>query len=254
MISAVLITKDAERHLPQVLDALAWCDEVLVLDSGSRDATCAIAAAHGARVEHQEFLGFGPQKRRACALARHDWILSIDADEVLEPACVAAIRALDLRAADPRDAWAIRRRTFVGAQEIRFGVWNPDWPIRLFHRGHSGFNEASVHESVVVAGRLHRLPGSMRHHSFADLGDLFKPGYARLKAARFRASGRRAGTCLLLLRFGWAFSRSFLLKQGFRDGPAGVVVAVSAGLDAVLGLALAGAPDQGPTQSGSRPP
>ena len=239
MISAVLITRDAERHLDAVLAALAWCNDIVVMDSGSTDRTAAIAAARGARIVHQDWLGYGPQKRAATAAARHDWILSIDADEVLDAEAVAALRALDLAAMDPGDAVAIRRRTFVGAREIRYGTWNPDWCVRLFNRTRSGFTAAAVHELVEAPGRVHRLAGSMRHYSFTDLADLFKPGYARLKSARYRNAGRRAGAATLALRFAWAFVRSLLLKQGWRDGSAGVVVAASCALDAVLGLALA---------------
>jgi glycosyltransferase involved in cell wall biosynthesis len=238
-ISAVLITKNAEEHLARVLAALAWCDEIVVLDSGSTDRTCELARAAGARVEHQDFLGFGPQKRRAVALARHDWVLSIDADEVLDEVAASAISALPFATLDPRRAFAIRRRTYVGTHEICHGVWNPDWVLRLFNRSAANFNDNKVHEAVVAAGPVERLAGSMHHYSFRDLGDLFKPGYARLKADRFLAEGRRAGTCKLAARFAWGFTRSFVLKQGFRDGPAGVVVAASAGLDSVLGLALA---------------
>lgn len=238
-LSAVIITKDGGERFAEVLRALAFCGEVLVLDSGSRDATCAIARAAGARVEHQDFLGFGPQKARAVALARHDWVLSIDADEVLDAEAAAGIAALPFASLDPSRAFALRRRTFVGAREIRHGIWNPDWLVRLFNRRQARFSDDLVHERVIHPGRPERLPGSLLHYSFRDLGELFKPGYARLKAGRFVASGRRAGPAKLLARFAWNAARSYVLKQGFRDGGAGVVVAVSAGLDAILALAIA---------------
>ena len=98
-ISAVIITRDAAARLADVLAAVDFCAERLVLDSGSTDDTLAIARAAGARVEHQPFLGYGPQKCRAVALATHDWILAIDADEVLDDEARDAIRRLDL--ADP---------------------------------------------------------------------------------------------------------------------------------------------------------
>lgn len=252
-LSAVLITLDAERHLDRVLAAAAEvCDELVVLDSGSRDATCDIARRHGARVAHQDFLGFGPQKRRAVELARHDWVLCLDADEVLDEEARRAIRALPLD--DPQRCWRLRRRTFVGGREVRYGVWHPDRVVRLFNRTATTFSHDLVHESVPPAPRVADLPGSLLHHSFGDLAELFTPRYHRLKADRYRVTGRRAGTPALCVRAAFAFLRSFVLKRGFLDGPAGVVVALSASVNAVLGLAMAGweTPDDG-REAGDEP-
>jgi hypothetical protein len=116
-ISAVLIVLNGERHLDRVLGALAFCDEILVLDSGSTDATIEIAKRHGARVEHQQFLGYGPQKRRAVELAKHDWILAIDDDEVLDYEAATTLQVLDL--SDPGKAWRGRRRPDLGGREFR---------------------------------------------------------------------------------------------------------------------------------------
>ena len=239
--SVVLITKDAAAYLPQVLSALTWADDLLVVDSLSADATVAIAEAHGARVISQAFLGFGPQKRLAVAAARHDWVLNIDADEVLDEAAQAAIRALPFASMDPKRCFVIRRRTFIGSREIRHGAWNPDWSLRLFNRQCANFDEAPVHEIVHTAQPPQRLAGSMLHYSFRDLADVFKPQYARVKAAKYVAKGRRAGNCTLLLRFMWAFFASYVLKRGFLDGGPGLIVAVSHALNHSLGLALASA-------------
>jgi len=237
-ISAVLITLDAEQHLARVLSALRFCDEILVLDSGSRDRSIAIAREHGARVEHQDFLGSGPQKRRAVELARHDWVLSVDADEVLDQTAADAIRALSLR--DPQRAWRLRRRTYIGARELRYGHWHPDEVLRLFNRQSTTFSDDAVHESVPPpTGPVHSLPGALHHYSYRDLAAIFRFDYHRLKAERYRREGRRAGAPLLCLRALLAFSRSFLLRSGWRDGAAGVVVALSASVNAVLGLAMA---------------
>jgi glycosyltransferase involved in cell wall biosynthesis len=111
-ISAVIITRNAERHLADVLAACEFCAERLVLDSGSTDGTETIVREAGARFERQEFLGYGPQKRRAVELAQHDWILAIDADEVLDEAARRAIAGLDFT--DPAACWQFSRRTFIG--------------------------------------------------------------------------------------------------------------------------------------------
>jgi glycosyltransferase involved in cell wall biosynthesis len=242
MISAVLITKNAERHLAEVLAALRGCAEIVIVDSGSHDRTQAIAEAAGARWHHQDWLGFGPQKNHAIALARHDWILALDADEVLDATAQAALADLDL--ADPARAWRLRRRTFVGGRELRWGHLN-DAPVRLFNRTRTRWSDAPVHESVTPAGPCAHLPGSIRHHAFADAADLFVRGggYARAKAAVYRARGRRATAPLLLARAAAAFTRSYVLRLGALDGGLGVVSALSAAANAVTALAMASTPD-----------
>lgn len=249
MISAVIIVKDGERHLAEVLAALRGCAEVLVLDSGSADRTVEIARAAGARLEYQAFLGYGAQKNHAIALARHDWILSLDADEVLDAAGQAALVRLDL--ADASRCWRLRRRTFVGQRELRHGHLN-DAPVRLFNRTITRFSDSRVHESVPARGPVATLDGALAHYAFRDAADLVQrgAGYARLKAALYREQGRRAAAPALLGRAAAAFAKSYLLKAGFLDGGLGVVSALSAALNATTALALATADSALPATKG----
>jgi glycosyltransferase involved in cell wall biosynthesis len=238
-ISAVLITLNAERHLSQVLSALAGCAEIVILDSGSSDATQAIARDHGAFFAQRTFDGYGPQKRSAVALAKHDWVLLIDADETVDAELAAALGSADLR--DPQRAYRMRRRNFVGSQEIRHGIFGNEYVTRLFNRTVANISDDAVHEAVRGAPHLATVPGSILHASFSDGADLFlrMAKYARTKATVCRATGRRAAAPLLVLRAGWAFFRCYVLKGGFRDGRLGVLVALSAACDAVVGLAMA---------------
>jgi len=238
-ISVVLVTLDADQHLDRALSALPPCDQILVLDSGSSDNTRTTAERHGAEWHEHPFDGFGPQKRRAVALARNDWILSIDADEVLDDEAAAALAGLPLDEVDPHTCWRIRRRTFVGQREIRHGAWTPDRVVRLFHRQHHDFDDAPVHESVQPSGPVEDLAGSALHYSYDHMADIFRPRYHQLKAQKYRAQGRRAGGLALAIRASWAFTDSYLFKRGFLDGPAGVVVAVSMAASEVVGLAMA---------------
>ncbi len=236
MISAVIIVKDGERHLGEVLAAVRGCAEVLLLDSGSTDRTLDIARAAGVRIETQVFLGYGAQKNRAVELARHDWILSLDADEVLDAAGQAALSVVDLSL--PSRCWRICRRTFVGTRELRHGHLN-DAPVRLFNRTVTRFSDSPVHESVTARGPVVTLGGSLAHYAFRDAADLVQrgAGYARLKAARYREQGRTASAPGLLVRASAAFAKSYVLKAGFLDGRLGVVSALSAALNATTALA-----------------
>lgn len=238
-LSAVLITHDAERHLDRVLAPLAVCDEILILDSGSRDRTREIAAAHRAVWHEHPFDGYGPQKRRAVALARNDWIVLIDADEILDQQAAAALAAVDWQRHDDSLCWSILRRPFVGSREIRHGDWAPDWVVRVFNRRCHNPSSAPVHESVRPTGPVRRLGGSMLHLTAADLADVFRVDYYRIKAGVYREAGRRARPPVLAARALGAFLRSYLLRAGFLDGNPGVVIAVAAAANAVTGLALA---------------
>lgn len=237
-ISAVIIVQDGGPRFAEVLAALRPCAETVVLDSGSGDGTPEVARAAGARVEHQPWLGYGPQKNRAVELAAHDWILSVDADEVLDAAGQRALAGLDL--SDPARCWRLRRRTFVGASELRHGHLN-DAPLRLFNRRSTRFADAPVHESVAPRGPLATLDGALLHYAFRDAADLVArgAGYARLKAGRYRAAGRTASAPALVARAAAAFAKSYVLKAGFLDGRLGVVSALSAALNATTALAMA---------------
>ncbi|MCU0304664.1 MAG: glycosyltransferase family 2 protein [Thermoanaerobaculales bacterium] len=241
-VSAVLITRDAEAHLDRVLAPLAACREIVILDSGSTDRTREIAAAHGARWYEHPFDGYGPQKRRAVALAGSEWIVAVDADEVLDGEAAAELGRIDWSATDPRTSWRVRRRTFVGRREIVHGHWKTDRPVRVFNRRVTGFTAARVHESVPPTSLVRDLPGCVLHYSYADLADVIRLDYHRLKVLRYRAEGRRACAALLAARALWAGFHSYVLRAGFREGGAGVVIALAAAVNATMGLAMASEP------------
>ncbi len=238
-VSAVIITRDAQAHLERVLAAVAVCDEVVVLDSGSEDRTREIVLSAGGRFAEHPFDGYGPQKRRAVALARHDWVLSVDADEVLDEEAAAGLAAIPWSEQDRATCWRIRRRPFIGRREIRHGHWVPDYVVRLFHRSRHGFTADEVHESVRPTGPVRTLPGSILHYSYPDLAALYRADYQRLKAAEYRRRGRRAGVPALVARAAGSFLYSLVIRRGFLDGPAGVAVALAGAVNGVTGLALA---------------
>jgi len=237
-ISAVIITRDEAVRLPATLASVDFCAERVVLDSGSSDATIDIARACGARVEHQPFLGYGPQKQRAVALAAHDWILSIDADEMLDAEARAAVAAADL--GDPAACFAFRRRTYVGPREIRHGAWRNQWVVRLFNRTTATVKPLPVHENVAAGTRPIRLGGALVHRSYTDCVDVVARAlrYAPLKAELLRSRGERPRPWTLPVRGLAAFVRSYVIRGGWRDGGAGFIVAVSRVLDSALPRAM----------------
>jgi glycosyltransferase involved in cell wall biosynthesis len=238
-VSAVLIVKDGELHLDRVLSAVGFCDEIVVLDSGSTDRTREICAEHKVRFEQQAFLGFGAQRRRAVELAKHDWVLVIDDDEVLDYEAATTIQVLNY--ADPTRAWRIRRRTYIGAREVRFGEWMSDHQVRLFNRTQAQFNDRHIDEVVETSGGpLLTLQGSLHHYRFRDYADLLTRtvSQARARADDQAALHQRVGWLVVLVRVMWGFVRSLVLRQGFRDGVTGVMVALAIAIDGVLAPVL----------------
>jgi glycosyltransferase involved in cell wall biosynthesis len=239
-ISAVLITLNAERHLPKVLEALRGLDEIVILDSGSTDRTKEIAERYGVVWQVRPFDGYGPQKQAACALAKNDWILSVDADEVLDAEAQTALKTLVLD--DPRKVWEICRRNYIGSREIRYGALGKDFPIRLFNRTVHRLNSNRIHESVEPQGPVLRLSGSMLHYTYSNLTEIFRPKFLLAKAVAAQKAQRRSSGPALALRAAWSFGKSYLLQRGFLDGPVGVGVALGAAVASTFGLVMASDP------------
>jgi len=225
-----MIVRDAERTIDAALTSLAGVAEVVVYDNGSLDRTVERAAAHpNVVVHHGPFVGFGPTKNRAIALARHDWVLALDADESVSPQLMATITALSAaELADTRTQFAVHRRNFFMGAEVRHSGWADDWLVRLFHRGASGYDDAPVHEKVraIEGARVVRLAGDLRHDAVAGIGD-FLVKVNRYSEIRRAGPVRARSTALILARSFWAFFRTLILRGGFLDGRRGAVIAVS---------------------------
>ena len=210
--------------LGAALDSVAFADETVVVDCGSRDDTVDIAAARGARVVHQEWLGYGPQKRFAVDQAAHDSVHCIDADERVS----AELRtAIERELVMPRCAayGFPRANRFLGRQ-LRHGEGYPDLSLRLFDRRRAQWSDDLVHETVAVeSGDIGRLTGDLHHESAETLASYLdkQNRYTSLQAAALFAAGQRASLLKLVLSPLVRFIRFYLLRLGFLDGRAGLV-------------------------------
>jgi len=232
-ISACIITRNEESNLPRCLKSVApLVDEILVVDSGSTDATLDIAAQFGARVVHQEWLGYVGQKNFALAQALHSWVLSIDADEEISPELAASIARVKAgaahgsKAADAPGApngYEVSRIVFYRGRWIRHGDWYPDRLVRLFRRTEARFSGGRVHEKLELRGEHPILPGHLHHFTYEDASDRNDrcARYAALWAQSAHEQHRRAhvwsGPVHALARLG----SGYLLKGGFLDGAIG---------------------------------
>lgn len=226
-LSAILIVRDEAHNLPRCLSALSFCDEIVVVDSGSADASREIAHRHGARVFEQPWLGFGLQKNAALSRARGDWILSIDADEVVtEPLRVAIQAAV---ASSDAAGWRLRRTSAYLGRWMRHGGWGDDRVLRLFRRAAGRFSDDAVHERVVLDGRVEDLDGVLLHYSFPDAETVLRKvdAYSTAGARAAQARGQRSSPARAVLGGLWSFLRTYLLRLGFLDGWRGLMLAVS---------------------------
>ncbi|MDI6027119.1 glycosyltransferase family 2 protein [Corticibacterium sp. UT-5YL-CI-8] len=229
-LSVVIITKNEAANISACLDAVRFADEIVVLDSGSTDRTREIAAEYGARVEvNADWQGFGVQKNRALDLAGQDWILSLDADEVVTPPLAAAIRAV-VAGDGKHDAYEMSRLTWYCGKFLRHSGTNPDYVTRLFRRGMARFSDHLVHESLRPNGPVGRLDGSLEHYSFRDFSQVLKKidDYSSASARQALEAGRSASLSKAVLRSLWMFFRTYILKRGFLDGGHGLANAISA--------------------------
>jgi glycosyltransferase involved in cell wall biosynthesis len=225
----VIIAQDEERTIGKVLSAIKdLVSEIVLVDSGSSDRTPEIAREFSAKVIHQDWLGYSAQKNFALEQASCDWILSLDADEILSPELAAEIgAALDSSTADSFDGFKIARLMFVGERAIAHGGFYPDAQLRLFRRGMGRFNDRLVHESIALDGRVGTLKNHLFHYSYTDV-DHFKTAhekYARLAAQEALRSGFKpvkTGLLNLYLHPLWTFFYRYFVRGGFLDGAIGL--------------------------------
>lgn len=243
-VSAVIITRDAERLLGDVLGALRWCDETLVVDSGSTDRTIEIARAHGARIVHHPFEGFGAQKQFAADQAAHDWVLAVDADEIVTPALAREIEAAlqGVAAGDTRHvAFELPRSLVFLGRLMRHGGEYRTPQLRLFHRRHGRYTPALVHERIVVEGSVGRLQADMLHDSYASLDDYFEKfnRYTSAAARMLAGRGDPIGVTTVVLRFPVTFLQQYFIRAHVLNGYQGFLWALLAAMYPVIKYAKA---------------
>ena len=222
-LSAVVITQNAAGQIAACLDSLNFCAELIVVDSGSSDATIDIARARGARVVQTSWRGFGAQKNFAVSQASHEWVLCVDADERVSVELRESIeRAL---AAPQCAAYRFPRCNRFLGRYLRHGEGYPDWSLRLFDRRRARWSDDTVHEKVLADCPCGSLAGDLLHDSAETLDAYLdkQNRYTSLAAQQAIAAGRRAHLGQLLLSPLWRFFKFYVLRLGVADGLPGLV-------------------------------
>lgn len=226
-ISVTILTKDCGETLLQTLQALQGFSEVIVLDTGSSDDTLEIAGEFpNVNIYQDEFRGFGPMHNEATSLASHDWILSIDSDEVLTPELVREIETLQL---DPNCVYSIQRDNYFNGKRIRCCAgWYPDPVVRLYHRKKTKFSNDAVHEKILTSGmKIISLKSSLKHTPYRTISDFLEKmqKYSTLFAEQNRGK-KRSSFFKAVLHSISAFCKSYLFKRGIFGGKEGFIISL----------------------------
>ncbi|HWF09891.1 MAG TPA: glycosyltransferase family 2 protein [Bryobacteraceae bacterium] len=239
-ISATIVTLNEERNIARAIASLDCADEIVVVDSGSMDATRQIAAKMGARVIEEPWRGYAAQKNFAAAAAANDWILSLDADEAVTPELGAEITAL--KENGPRfDGYSFPRLAQYLGRWIRHGGWYPDRKVRLYHRAKAQWAGDYVHESVRLEGAAGEFDGNLLHYTCASLDEHRRTldRYTSLAAQEIVARKKTASLGHLIIDPPWTFFKTYVLRRGFLDGREGFMIARMAALYTFLKYAKA---------------
>jgi glycosyltransferase involved in cell wall biosynthesis len=225
-LTAIVPTLDEEGNIAECLEALAFADEILVVDSGSTDRTREIAAAvPRTRVLRHEYFGNGPQCNWAMDQATHPWILIVDADERVPAALAAEIESL-LAAGPPANHYFLRRENVFLDGVIRHSGWGSDRLVRLVRRGYARYPDRRVHADMETEGPTPALSTPLLHYTFPSMRAYLEKlhRYALWGAADLYRSGRRGSLAAVALRPAWRFLRTYVFQGGFLDGGRGLVL------------------------------
>ncbi|MCH2185791.1 glycosyltransferase family 2 protein [Myxococcota bacterium] len=229
-LSICLIARDEEIELARCLDSLPSADEVIVVvDSRSRDGTEKLARERADRVEVSDYEGQFEQKSYGLSLARNDWVLIVDPDEVFPSGLIRELEAALAGADESLCGLALNRRTWHLGRWIMHGDFYPDWTLRVFRRSRAKWVGENPHARIEVDGRVERLSVELEHYSYRSLSDQIEriQAFSTESARALDRAGRQARLRDLLTRPPARFLRAYLLRRGFLDGVPGLVIAVA---------------------------
>lgn len=226
-ISAVVLAKNSEKTIEKTLKSLVEFDDVVVYDNGSSDKTMQIAKSFkNVNLVEGEFGGFGWSKNRAASFAKNDWILIIDSDEVVD---VELLNELKNKNLDEKTVYRLNFKAFYKDTEVKYCGWNNQKIKRLYNKTITRYNSNDVHEDIITDGlKLEELKGNVEHYSYHSISEFI------IKADRYSSLfatnnvGKKSSSPVKAFFNGlYSFIKTYIFKQGFRDGYVGLVIAFS---------------------------
>ncbi|MBC6492260.1 glycosyltransferase family 2 protein [Flavihumibacter stibioxidans] len=227
-ISVVIVAKDEADIIGQTISSLSGLtDDIFIADTGSKDDTIAIARSLGARVETLAWEGFGRTKNKALAHAKYEWVLFLDADESIDETLKQSL--LNLSPEDPRAAFKIRFKNYIGNKRMAYGEWGRECKLKVFNRKYAQWDNAEIHEKILVAegGKVKTLDGFIIHSLMKDLSEyaVKMNRYGELMARKYLQNGKKAGWFKLYFYPFFRFLQIYLFRLGLLDGRLGFAAA-----------------------------
>ncbi|MBX3243035.1 MAG: glycosyltransferase family 2 protein [Acidobacteria bacterium] len=228
-ISACIIVFNEESNIADVCETVAWADEIIIVDSDSTDRTAEIARQYTDKVFNREFKGFKDKHEYADSLASGDWLFWIDADERVTDELKRSIEKLrETPESELPSGFKIARSTKYLGRWIRYSGWYPDYQMRLYRKERSYWDGVAPHQTARVDGSVETLGGELLHYTKQNLAEHHRVTemYASLAAEHLKEKGKTTGIFHLFVSTIAAFFRSYIVKQGFRDGIQGMIIAI----------------------------
>lgn len=225
-LTVIIAAKNEAHQIKACVNSVAFADEILVLDSGSTDDTAALAQEAGATVHTTDWPGYGPQQQRGICLAKSDWVLSLDADELVDDVLRQEIQTAITQS--NFDGYFLPRHSSFCGVFIEHGGWRPDYTLRLVRRSLAGFTDHFLHAHMTVKGKVAYLKSPIIHFSYRSLDDVLEKlnRYSRGAAVDALARGATSTPTKAILKGTWSFIRTYFFRKGFRDGKMGLILAI----------------------------
>ena len=227
-LSVAIITYNEEGNIERALSSVDFADEIIIVDSFSTDNTVEICKKFTDKIHPREFAGHVDQKNFALSLAENDWVLSIDADEVVTDKLKDEIINI-LGGVDLKQGYKLPRRAFYLGRWIKHSGWYPDYKVRLVNKDHAKWGGIDPHDKLEVDDVVGRLKGELLHYTYKDLAHHFQVinKYTTIASKRLYENGKKAHVTDIVIRPVFLFIKKFIIKLGFLDGLAGFIIAVS---------------------------
>lgn len=224
--SVIIITKNEAHNIDACLSSVAFCDDVIVVDAESTDATVQLAKRYTANVHVRRWEGFAAAKQFGLTHAKHPWVLWLDADERVMPELADEI--VQIVTANPPDAaFTVARRAYFLGRWIKHSGWYPGRVARLFHKDRASFNDAAVHEGLQINGTIGALKHDLLHFTDPNLYHYLAKfnRYTTLASGEQFRKGKKFKRTDLIIRPWWQFVKMYIIRRGFLDGKQGLLLA-----------------------------
>lgn len=221
-ISVAIITKNEESVIEDCLNAINWCDDIVIVDSGSTDDTLKICEKHNCRIFHKDFHGFGEQKKHAVSLTKNDWVLSLDADEVLDDQLQHFFVSFSNNNSNIV-GYDLKRLMVYMNRKMVWSKFRNETILRFFNKQFGDFNLNKVHEGIVINGQTSSLDGYIHHYSYKNIAHHLEKinSYTTLAAKSMFERGKRTSIAHIALKTISEFIHVYFIQAALLDGFAG---------------------------------